>query len=56
VTTDAAPNHRIYVDGRVLGQTPDTVHVKCGAHVIKLGSSAREQTVDVPCGGEVSVK
>jgi hypothetical protein len=56
VTLDASPNHRIYVDGRVLGQTPETVRVKCGTHVIKLGSSAKEQTVEVPCAGEISVK
>jgi hypothetical protein len=56
VTADASPNHRIYVDGRVLGQTPETVRVKCGSHVVKLGSSGREQTIDVPCGGEIAVK
>jgi hypothetical protein len=55
-TDNASPNHRIYVDGRVAGQTPDTVHVRCGAHTVRLGSGGKDQPVDVPCGGEVSVK
>ncbi len=55
--TDAAHGgHRIFVDGHVVGQTPETVRVRCGPHVVRLGSSGKDQPVDVPCGGEVSIK
>jgi hypothetical protein len=31
------------------------VVVRCGTHAIKLGSTGSTQTVDVPCGGEISI-
>jgi eukaryotic-like serine/threonine-protein kinase len=54
-TTGAAPGRRIFVDEKTLGQTPETVTVKCGKHVVRLGSSGKSQTIDVPCGGEITV-
>ena len=55
-TDTAASGRRVFVDGHVAGQTPETVHVRCGVHTVRVGSSGKEQSVDVPCGGEVSVK
>jgi hypothetical protein len=46
---------RVYVDGLLVGETPIPVLVGCGKHVVKVGSSAREQSVEVPCGGSVTV-
>jgi serine/threonine-protein kinase len=54
-TSGAAPNRRIFVDERTLGQTPETVTVKCGSRTVRLGSAGKNQTVDVPCGGEITV-
>jgi eukaryotic-like serine/threonine-protein kinase len=54
-TTDATPHRRIFVDERVVGQTPETVTVKCGTHTVRLGSAGKPQSIDVPCGGEVVV-
>jgi serine/threonine-protein kinase len=54
-TAGAVPGRRIFVDERVVGQTPDAVVVKCGVRSIKLGSSGVARPVDVPCGAEIPV-
>lgn len=54
-TAGTVPGRRIFVDGQVVGQTPTTVNVKCGQRTVKLGSSGKGQSVDVPCGGEITV-
>jgi serine/threonine-protein kinase len=54
-TTGTAPGRRIFVDDRTVGQTPESVVVKCGAHTIRVGSAGERQLVDVPCGGEIAV-
>jgi eukaryotic-like serine/threonine-protein kinase len=53
-TTGLAPNRRIFVDERTVGQTPASVLVKCGAHTVMIGSAGRRQSVDIPCGGELN--
>jgi serine/threonine protein kinase len=51
ISTEAAsPHHRIFVDDRVVGETPSTVTVACGKHTVKIGSSGKPQDVDIPCG------
>lgn len=54
-TANAQRGRRIFVDDHVVGQTPETVRVKCGAHAVRIGSSGKAQAVDVPCGGEIKV-
>jgi hypothetical protein len=54
-TATAAKNRRIFVDDKVVGQTPSSVTVQCGAHKVKLGSSGLVQDIDVPCGSEIAV-
>ncbi|MBX3207896.1 MAG: protein kinase [Labilithrix sp.] len=54
-TTGTAPGRRIFVDEKTLGQTPESVTVKCGQRVVRLGSSGKPQQIDVPCGGEIAV-
>ena len=54
-TADAKPGHRVFVDDKTVGQTPDAVLVKCGSRKIRVGSAGSVQTVDVPCGAEISV-
>jgi len=50
-----ADSHRVYVDGRLAGIPPPPIVVGCGRHTVKIGSQGRDQSVDVPCGGSVSV-
>ena len=54
-TSGTAPGRRIFVDERTLGQTPESVTVACGKHSVQLGSSGKPQTIEVPCGAEVTV-
>lgn len=54
-TAGATAGRRIFVDDKTLGQTPESVTVKCGKHTVRIGSSGKSQAVDVPCGGELSV-
>jgi hypothetical protein len=54
-TSRARPEHRVFFDGRVIGQTPGVFQVKCGGHYLKLGSAGTTQPVTIPCGGELSV-
>ena len=44
----------MFVDGKVVGEGPGPFEVACGAHVVKVGSSGKEQKLDVPCGGEIT--
>ncbi|HEX8794467.1 MAG TPA: hypothetical protein VF765_26160 [Polyangiaceae bacterium] len=51
-TDHSRPGHRIFVNQRVVGTTPQSVLVKCGPAMIKLGSTGQPHAVVVPCGGE----
>jgi serine/threonine-protein kinase len=48
--------HRVFVDGVVRGVGGDRIRVRCGGHVVRLGSSGRFQSIDVPCRGIVAVE
>lgn len=50
-----AAGHRVFVDGRVVGEGQVAWPVACGRHVAKIGSRGKDQTVDVPCGGDAEV-
>jgi hypothetical protein len=47
--------HRVYVDGRVVGQTGASFAVPCGPHSVRIGSHGQLQLVVVPCGGSLAV-
>lgn len=51
----AAGEHRVFVDGRVVGNSPGTMVVDCGEHVVKIGHDGKEQAIEVPCGGRATV-
>lgn len=55
-TEKRASGHRIFVDGKVVGEGPGVYSVRCGAHRIRIGSKGKTSIVDVPCGSEISVK
>lgn len=52
----SANGHRIFVDGRVVSEGAEPLVVRCGAHVLKVGSAGRERPIVVPCGGTVAVE
>lgn len=54
-TMGTLPGRRIFVDEKTVGQTPQQVTVKCGPHIVRLGSSGKPQSINVPCGGEIAV-
>jgi serine/threonine-protein kinase len=51
----AATGHRVFVDGKTVGEGASAYRVKCGSHTVKIGSGGKPMTVDVPCGGSVNV-
>jgi hypothetical protein len=51
----SAAGHRIFVDGRVVGDGAQPATVRCGPHDVKIGSAGTPQRVDVPCGGSVTL-
>jgi hypothetical protein len=56
-----ASGHRIFVDGR-RAKTSETsegiepLHLRCGSHVIQIGSGGTPETIDLPCRGEVQIQ
>lgn len=55
VRTADSGGHRVWIDGKLVGQTPQAFEVTCGLHVIRVGSAGQPQMTEVPCGGEVEV-
>jgi hypothetical protein len=55
-TANAQPGHRIFVDGRTMGQTPQSVPVRCGKASVKIGSAGHLRVVDIPCGKALAVE
>ena len=52
-----ASGHRIFVDGRRFKMDGDgPLRLRCGSHVVQIGSSGTPETVDLPCGGELQLK
>ena len=52
-----ASGHRIFVDGRRFktdGSAP--LHLRCGAHVVQIGSAGTADPIELPCGGEVQLE
>jgi hypothetical protein len=54
-TPPDAAGHRVFVDGRYAGVSPGPIKVRCGQHVVKVGSGGTPRAVDVPCGGDALV-
>ena len=46
-----AASHRLFVDGRVA--EGGSAVVKCGPHLVQVGSRGVRRTVEIPCGQEV---
>jgi hypothetical protein len=48
--------HRIFVDGRVVGESLRTLRLACGSHTVRIGSAGTNQQVVVPCGGQIALR
>jgi eukaryotic-like serine/threonine-protein kinase len=55
LTKASAGGHRIFVDDKVAGNSPDPVSVSCGKHTVRVGSAGTPRDVEVPCGGAIVV-
>jgi serine/threonine protein kinase len=55
-TSRSAAGHRVFVDGKLVGQGTASFRVACGRHTVKVGSSGPPQSLDVPCGGEITAQ
>lgn len=52
-----AQGHRVFLDGRVLPVVEGTpTKIKCGRHMLKIGSARRPRVLDFACGREVIVQ
>lgn len=47
---------RVYVDGKVVGQTPLRWVGRCGDRTVRVGSQGEEQSLKLPCGSELVVE
>lgn len=52
---ESARGHRIYVDGRVMTVGAEPIKVKCGMHTIKIGSSGKPRSIELPCGRDLTI-
>jgi hypothetical protein len=51
-----ARGHRVFVDGRVIAVAEDgPTKIKCGRHMIKIGSGRKARRTDLACGAEVTL-
>jgi serine/threonine protein kinase len=56
VTPASARSHRVFLDGQYAAPSSGvTLRVRCGRHAIRIGSAGTLQSIDVPCGGTVTV-
>jgi len=46
---------RLYVDGKLIGDSSAPVTVNCGTRIVKLGAAGVSKSVAVPCGGEIAI-
>ena len=51
-----ARGHRVFFDGRLLAVTGAPIKVRCGRHVIRIGSMGKARVVDLGCSQEVTLK
>jgi hypothetical protein len=51
-----AAGHRVFVDGVAAASSGTTLKARCGRHAIKIGSTGKGRTLDLPCGGELILK
>ncbi len=50
-----ARQHRVFVDGKPIGEGPGTYFISCGTHTVKIGSSGKPRDIDAACGTSINV-
>lgn len=50
-TIQAPDGRRVFIDGKVVGQTPLQTSVPCGPRMVQIGTHGAPVRVEVPCGG-----
>ena len=55
VIPKAPAGFRVFVDNKVVSETPAAAVVACGLRTVKIGSHGAEQKISVPSGGEIEV-
>jgi hypothetical protein len=51
-----AAGHRIFVDGRRRSDGAEPLRLRCGQHVIQIGSGGSQEIIQVPCRGELQLQ
>jgi len=51
-----ARDHRIFVDGKVVGEGTAPLVIACGQHSIQIGSQGKPRDVNVPCGALAKIE
>lgn len=55
-TSARAAGHRVYVDGKIVGEGEGTFRIGCGKRTVRIGSSGKDEEIRVPCQGEVAMR
>jgi hypothetical protein len=50
-----AYGHRIFFDGRSIGEGGRDMLVPCGSHRVRVGSGGVDRSVTLPCGGTITL-
>jgi hypothetical protein len=56
IVTPEHGGHRIWVDKKLVGESPGSFYVPCGSHTVQVGSAGTEHRLELPCGGDIEVK
>jgi hypothetical protein len=51
-----AAQHRIFVDGHVIGEGAGDFPVRCGTRAVRVGSKGDERQIEIPCGRVVAIE
>ena len=49
VVPASAGSHRVWVDGKLVGQSPLKLNTTCGTHTVQVGSNGKPYSVEVAC-------
>ena len=52
----SAQGHRVFFDGRPMAVTPEPMTLRCGRHMVRIGSSGRPRVTDLACGVPVTLR
>ena len=51
----SAQGHRVFFDGRPMAVTSAPMKLRCGRHMIRIGSTGKARVTDLACGREVTL-